>query len=404
MSLVTPLVKPLTDSEVKPLVNNDAAIYAARAALVEKWPFKNSLIGKNGTAATFTRASAEIYENVFGQYQKYATDAAAYGVGITQHPAITNKCTNYNLNPTDLTNVTTSGSGAFSVADMSSFLSATKFANLLSNADINGNMIKLDNTGAGGVSTISFNGAAANTNTHSLKVFVYVQSGAATVKRSSTTTGQVALTASSALQEVVIEGFTASAADVIDVVAADNAIIYAFANMLTETTTAPKQLIECSGASGNVAQTDTQLPTTGFPVNDCSYFFYLPKGIVDNSANQVIFDSFVDANNYTRAFFESATGLIAIRKAISGVTYDAKATYTADGTPVYGLIVNDSVNGMTIFLSNGNTATNSNTGDFPIASTSQLSSRNTLAVPLEGEQAQFGVFNEIVTLEGARRA
>jgi len=83
----------------------------------------------------------------------------------------------------------------------------------------------------------------------------------------------VALTASSELQEVVIEGFTADAADLVQVVAADNAIIYAFANMLTETATAPNSIIECAGASGTQALTDVQAPTYADNFQDWSEDF-----------------------------------------------------------------------------------------------------------------------------------
>lgn len=406
MSLNQPLAKPLSLPLAKPLTGLGQDYFDAVAALGECWPLDSTLQGSEGTPITLTRASAAIYEDVLGKYQKFATNTPALSGGwLDVSGQIQNKCTNYNLNPADLTNVTTSGSGSFSAADKSTFLSTTKFSNLLSNSDINGKMIQCDNTGAGGTSTISFNGAAGNTNTHSIKVFVYVESGTATVKRSTTTAGKVALTASSALQEVVIEGFTAAAGDVIEVVVADDAIVSAFANMLTETSTAPKSLIECAGAAGTQALDDVQVSTTGWPVNDCAYYIELPKGIVDNGVNQYLFDSTVDASNWFRILFISGANLIRLSLRNTAVTVNLDVSYTADGTPIDLLLTADSTSGKSVYCSNGEIDTDASTVNLVFDTTCQIAAFNNLTLNLFAPVKMLKRFNSSdITLEGAEYA
>lgn len=550
MSLVTPLAKRLKNRLVKSLVNREAEVIAAEDALVEKWPFKNSLIGVNSTPATFTRASAEIYQNVFGQYQKYSTDEAAYGVGITQHPAITNKCVNKNLKPVSadlgvtLTGTAQSG-GYTSIIDDSTNL--IKSVDLIANGDDNGDVIYINNTSGVRVS-LNIAGTSGNTNTHTLSIeargdgslHYAAQYGSDKTVFSSTQYEKVTHTPSVGLDSTLV----------VTVEAGDEC--WFKYNMLTETTTAPKQLIECAGASGNVAQTDTQLPTfadqylkstdisnetywirtggetvsgnqitfsasatsqiysitsditagdkyyihaltssndlsdtrlqyfatntpntsilssdlaisstptwltleaqtvvgdttprfylknstgaaagtitvhevqvttcpiptktletTGtaittpqnvFPVNDCSYFFYLPRGIVD-SGSQYLWDSTIDSNNYFRGVFITGANEIRILTRNGGAAAVAlNLSYTPDGTPVYGVFNASSTSGKTAQLSNGSTDSDVDTADLVFDTTVQLSAFNNLASPLEGEQAQFGVFNEIVALNGA---
>lgn len=117
-----------------------------------------------GGSKSFTRSSTALW-NPTGEYQEYATNVLrrADGVGALVEPPSTNKCTNFNANPTDLTGVS-SGAATISLEDDSSALAADGLADVCS-----GNVFFAE---IPAFANVVFSGSVGNTNQHSATILV----------------------------------------------------------------------------------------------------------------------------------------------------------------------------------------------------------------------------------------
>lgn len=117
------------------------------------------------------RASPAYAPNLAGVYQSFSnnqlrlTDAGLY----VPEPMRTNKCTNFNANPTDLTGLTKFG-------DAASVLSVVDDAAMIEDAGLggictSGLVVRLDNTAGSAEAGCIFSGVVGNTNTHSFSVW-----------------------------------------------------------------------------------------------------------------------------------------------------------------------------------------------------------------------------------------
>lgn len=118
-----------------------------------------------------SRASNEIIADSTGALTSFSSGVAAISDnGLQIQEARTNKCTNYNANPTDTTNVTPSLSpgATLTVVDDVSALTTAGIQNIVSS----GKVYKLDNSAAAGSSFAQFDGMVGNTNTHYISAYV----------------------------------------------------------------------------------------------------------------------------------------------------------------------------------------------------------------------------------------
>lgn len=137
-----------------------------------------------------SRASDRWADDANGVYQvaPALTTNIQSGKGALLAEARTNKCTNYNANPTNTTGIVGGGGSTFSVVAYADLPAAVKsafapFVNIASAA--------IHVTGGVGAS-ITFSGSVGNTNAHSFAINGYVVSGSATMSLTATE-GSVAL-------------------------------------------------------------------------------------------------------------------------------------------------------------------------------------------------------------------
>ncbi|NQZ13245.1 MAG: hypothetical protein HRT94_00275 [Alphaproteobacteria bacterium] len=151
---------------------------------------------------SFERASSATVTNINGQLVEVANheprfdhDEHGNRLGILIEPALTNKCQNYNANPTSTSGVSASGdvNGILSLVDDSSALTAVGLDQICTN----GNVYRADNSAGTTDFVIQITGATGNLNPHSYSVYV----------RSPNSTGRTCRLASGA-GELDIEGNT----------------------------------------------------------------------------------------------------------------------------------------------------------------------------------------------------
>lgn len=130
--------------------------------------------GENFDGITTARTTDLWLRDADGVYQKYGNGEVGIvnGDAVWSQPGATNKCTNYNANPTDTTNVSlsdTEGNAVLSVVDDSAALAAAGLENICSG----GNAYKVDATGNSSSNCfLQFTGPAGNLNTHRMSAFV----------------------------------------------------------------------------------------------------------------------------------------------------------------------------------------------------------------------------------------
>ncbi len=197
-----------------------------------------------GAALTYSRASAAWAfdsSGILRQYESGVPRIVPSPVGVMSvlsEPQSTNKCTNYNANPTDLSGVTKAG-------DASATLSVVSDAAALSAAGLSGvcslgNVIKLDNSAGTTTAWVSINGNTGNTNDHTLSVFAR-GSGNLALRTGFTLPngwGPYALTSQyvrySASQSAGLAGGAKSSTDVMWVQATAGSIVYFVLNQWEE--------------------------------------------------------------------------------------------------------------------------------------------------------------------------
>jgi len=387
------LARSLNQFLVNPLVralHSVAGLDAARAALVEKWPMNGSLVGSEGTPITFTRASKDNYPTVLGGFLMQAINAPSYGAGLALNGSLTNICTNNNLAvDAALTNIT----------DGANVTSSRVVGGAL-NAGTDVYVVESTASAASG-NSVQIGGTAATATSHSAKLVFKVTAGAGGWLHIGTTPTNGIRLDSTEFVVIDLNDYTATIGDNLYVTPDNGATIQWLGNCFYNLAFATPHIVETLGATGTLAQVDAQLSTTGFPVNGCSYYLELPKGVRDNGTNQVLIDSFADASNYFRVNYSLANGLRVIKR-VGGTNYILSVPLVADGTPFSLIITQDSTSGIELTLSNGLTDSDPDTQDIQLDSVLVLGRRDDYAQPLYSEEAQLKVFNEVVTLEAAK--
>lgn len=142
-----------------------------------------SLLGPSlPTGFTYARSdSVATYRNSSGAMVQAAANevrfdhtAAGVALGVLMEESRTNKCTAYNLNPTDMTGLTKGGNVTATATIVSD---SAKLAERGYNFG-NGNVLEINNTlGGSGTAYVDVDGTYANTNLHSLSCVVYVVAG-----------------------------------------------------------------------------------------------------------------------------------------------------------------------------------------------------------------------------------
>ena len=128
--------------------------------------------GSAETALSVLRSSSHLFTDASGVLRGFAADTLARndGVGAYIGGQVTNKASNYNANPTDLTGVTKLGDAAatLAVVDDSAALAAAG----LSGICMSGKVFKLDNTAGTGAAWVFCSAATGNTSAHSMSSYL----------------------------------------------------------------------------------------------------------------------------------------------------------------------------------------------------------------------------------------
>lgn len=160
---------------------------------------------RNDAVATYRNSSGNLVVAAANE-ARFDYDSSGVAKGILMEPSRTNKCTAYNLNPTNLTGLTAGGNGSASIAIVSD-------SSALTTAKINagnGNVIEVDNTlGGSGTAYVDISGTVANTNAHSFSCYARVVSGASGSMSDSGGAGSVSFTNTS-YERIYSQNFTPS--------------------------------------------------------------------------------------------------------------------------------------------------------------------------------------------------
>lgn len=138
--------------------------------------YSSSFLEQPGVTYARTGADLLSYNPVTGNWQAFAANAPALLTGAGQDipEGTTNKCTNYNAAPTDLTGMTKTGDAAatLTVVDDTAALRAAGFGDLIDAGKMNGKVFKLDNSAGSSVASVKAEGSSGNTNTHTASALV----------------------------------------------------------------------------------------------------------------------------------------------------------------------------------------------------------------------------------------
>ena len=129
---------------------------------------------------TFSRASEALNADAAGQWYAFASGTLRLtSAGCFFGEGTTNKCTNYNAKPTDLTGVSRFGDAASTLTrvDATTELRAAGYGPLIDAGKMNGFVYKLDNSAGATSAGANIGGAVGNTNTHTVSAVGWTTSG-----------------------------------------------------------------------------------------------------------------------------------------------------------------------------------------------------------------------------------
>jgi len=171
---------------------------------------------------------------------------------IINNPERTNKCENYNLNPTDTTGVTKSGDVA---ATLTLVDDSANYPDELKQRG-NQSVFKLDNSGGSANATADIDGTAGNTETHICQCYAAITTGTGKLRLSSDAGSDVAFIGSAyALYETV--PLAAIVSSKTRIIANAGAVIYFIANQL-EQSSFVTPIIETSGGTADRSADETR--------------------------------------------------------------------------------------------------------------------------------------------------
>lgn len=192
------LGRSLAQAQSRPPVINTAG-FDFLSSLPNEWTYTRS-----DTAATIRDSDGKL-QSVSANAPRFNHDPNGRLLGLHIEGARTNKCTNYNAAPTDLSGVTlSSGAAVLSIVDDTAALATVGLDEIGSGA-----AIKIDNSASGSSCTVDFAGSFGNTNPHSLSVWLRMETGAGDLRRTGGGTGTVTLSGDS-YQRYMLENETPS--------------------------------------------------------------------------------------------------------------------------------------------------------------------------------------------------
>jgi len=208
-----------------------------------------------------TRTGTRWYQNASGVYVSAPSNQTLVmpdGSGAPLLQSITNKCTNYNANPTDLTNMAKGGDAAavLSVVDDT----ATLLASGLQNIVTSGKVYKLDNS-LGTIAAYAYSsGGTGNTNTHVSSAFAYkVGSPLVSISGTGSWSGVVVVTSTTNYQRYGVAGTPGSTSDRLQITANAGGVVYFILNSLVENSFDIPSPVVTAGASASVGADIRQL-------------------------------------------------------------------------------------------------------------------------------------------------
>lgn len=139
---------------------------------------------RSAAGVTDTHAQTIYADDAAGAYSAFAANAVVRtNRGLQTRQTKTNKCTNYNANPTDLTNFNALAgdpAGVLTVVDDSAALAAAGLSGICTS----GKVFKLDNSAGSSIVVATIGGFTGNTNPHTVSVWSRVTGGTGRVEMS----------------------------------------------------------------------------------------------------------------------------------------------------------------------------------------------------------------------------
>ena len=287
-------------------------------------------------------------------------------IGYFGEVARTNKCTNYNANPPDSTNINVGTNLTVTQVTDATELAAAGLDG------VTGIVHKVVSTDGVATRRITISGPTTNTNTHSAKVFLRVESGSTAFMADSFDATQLGATITeTSYQEVVANGFIPAATTTTIAIYLDAlGTCYFILNQLEEGSFATSEIIT-EGAAATRNKDELSYPTTLIPVNDCVFTFdWTPTAAGQGTA--VHFGS-GDATNHITSLISGTT--LTFRKNLSGVAYTATRVLSYVVGTTYTLKCRlDSTNGVDVWIDDVKGAGDSDINDASFGSTINIGS------------------------------
>lgn len=184
-----------------------------------------------GSVISTSRASSGYAQTVAGALLSFSSNVPRItDQGLLVEEARTNKTTNFNANPTDLTNITKTGDAAATLAVVDD--TAALLAGGLQNICTSGKVYKLDNTAGTGDAFALPAGTQGNTNPHSYSIYARGPQSAWRFGNSSSVPNRSDLTA--AYARAKLENVSTTAANTLTVGARAGGIVFFILNQLEE--------------------------------------------------------------------------------------------------------------------------------------------------------------------------
>jgi len=311
-SLTRSLVKPL----VSPLGGDTQAIIDARESLVVKYPLKSDLNSDPAGSQGVLTSSQKIYRDALGKWVVADPNSPAVtGISTLLESDSENMCTspNADIEDGDESTLTPLSDVTVSVVDASSSLSEQGFSDLIGDGTLSGSVYRAINSNASGRRIVRIGGVNGSAGTFSASLIVRQTGGNGVASNFGLRVFQG--DGSSGVNVALEEGVwtfvksedktTASASSSVEIQIPSLATVdfFLFQQEMGSISTSP---IIVDGSSATRLADDLQLPTTGWPVNDCTLFF-CGYNLRDIGSNQTLFES----NNIRIYFDDSSNHFIA---------------------------------------------------------------------------------------------
>jgi hypothetical protein len=233
-----------------------------------------------------SRNSPELVQWANGSWTSVPANTLAISdLGLQVYEQRTNKCTNYNANPTDLTNVTKSGDAAavLSVVDDSAALALAG----LSQIATSGKVYKLDNSAGSATARATISGLTGNTNPHAGSS--YIRGGSGGLSPSGAGTSQFATFTASAMYARIAGVFTpADNSRTLTVVANAGQTVYFILNDLEEGSFATPPIITAGAAAARAADVITAIGALRTAALNAKAAFFRTFGVAGGTVPRLI--------------------------------------------------------------------------------------------------------------------